>query len=102
MLDFKEIIAEKINKQVPELEVDKILSLIEIPPDSKMGDYAFPTFSLAKIMRKNPAIIANDLKESLGQIEEFEKMDVVGSYLNFFVNREFLAKMILEEFTEKI
>lgn len=31
-----------------------ILDLIEIPPDSKMGDYAIPCFSFAKLMHKNP------------------------------------------------
>ncbi|MCD1147986.1 arginine--tRNA ligase [Peptoniphilus sp. KCTC 25270] len=101
MLDFKKIIAEKLHEEVPELEVDQFLSLIEIPPDSKMGDYAFPTFSLAKIKRKSPQMIAEEIKESLGDLESFEKIEVVGSYLNFFVDRKALAELMLGQVKEE-
>ncbi len=30
------------------LSVEEIEGLIEIPPDIKMGDYAFPCFAIAK------------------------------------------------------
>ena len=73
MKDFKEIIAKKIEKEDIGLSYDEIYNLIEIPPQDDMGDYSFPCFSLAKVLRKNPAQIASDLAEKL-DIEEFEKI----------------------------
>ena len=43
MINFKEIIAEKIAK-ASELEKEEIVNYIEIPPNDEMGDYAFPCF----------------------------------------------------------
>ena len=67
MIDFKEIIAEKI-ADVTKINEDEIKSYIEIPKDSKNGDYAFPCFRLAKELKKAPPIIANEIKEKLDEI----------------------------------
>lgn len=70
---------------------------LEVPPDSKMGDYAFPCFPLAKEFKKNPAEIAKDLKEKIGEHDFLEKLEVAGPYLNFFVNKEKLAELVLKK-----
>ena len=57
MIDFKKIISEKIVKAV-QLDSEEIMQYIEIPPNKEMGDYAFPCFKLAKILKKSPQIIA--------------------------------------------
>ena len=62
MLDFKYIIAEEISK-ASGIEKKEIKSYIEVPKDSKMGDYAFPCFKLAKILKKAPQIIARKKKK---------------------------------------
>ena len=49
MIDFKQIIAEKISKEV-EMKDTEILQYIEIPPNTDMGDYAFQCFKLAQII----------------------------------------------------
>ena len=100
MISFKKIIAEKI-KTVLNLE-EKIENYIEVPPNSEMGDYAFPCFALAKTLRKSPMIIANDIKENIN-IEDglIEKIDVQGGYLNFFVNKKVLAEEVLKEIDTK-
>ena len=49
MIDFKKIIGEKIAKAA-EIEEAEVTSYIEIPPNTEMGDYAFPCFKLAKEM----------------------------------------------------
>ncbi len=64
MINFKEQIAEGLARETG-LDANELLYKIETPPDRKMGDYAFPTFMLAKTMRKNPAVIAQELKEKL-------------------------------------
>ena len=52
MTDFKDIIAEKIYDESLGLSPQDIKSMIEIPADEKMGDYAFPCFRLAKALRR--------------------------------------------------
>ena len=100
MIDFKKVISEKIAKAV-ELDSNEIKEYIEIPPNSDMGDYAFPCFKLAKTLRKAPPAIAEEIKEKIELDESISKMDVAGGYLNFFVNKEILAKEVLQEITNK-
>ena len=100
MKNFKKVIAEQISKatQINEKELE---TYIETPKDTKNGDYSFPCFRLAKELKKAPPVIANEIKEKLEQeIEankEIEKIEVVGGYLNFFINKSILAKEVLEE-----
>lgn len=67
---------------------------LEVPPDSSLGDYAFPCFSLAKKFKKNPHDIAVDLSK---KIKGGFRVEVNGAYLNFFVNKNKLAKSVLGE-----
>ena len=67
-----------------------------------MGDYAFPCFKLAKELKKAPPAIANDIKEKL-EIEEkyIKKVEIVGGYLNFYINNNILVEEVLKEFEIK-
>lgn len=96
MINFKKIIAEKIAKAA-ELDANEIVNYIEIPPNTDMGDYAFPCFKLAKTLRKAPPAIAAELKEKIEADENIEKVEIVGGYLNFYINKLLLAKTVLEE-----
>ena len=42
MIDFKEKIAVLLEAQTEGISIDDIRAMIEIPADSKVGDYAFP------------------------------------------------------------
>lgn len=97
MINFKKEIANAI-AETTNLNAEELENYIEIPPNSDLGDYAFPCFRLAKDLRKAPPMIANDIKENI-KIEEsiIEKIDVVGGYLNIFINKETLVKNVLEE-----
>lgn len=83
-----------------EVSINDMEKGIEIPPQSEMGDFAFPCFVLAKELKKNPKIIAEQLKEAL-EVEAdnvwLQKVEVVGGYLNIFVNRQIFAAKIMEE-----
>lgn len=97
MINFKNEIAKAIAK-VTNLDANELENYIEIPPNSDLGDYAFPCFKLAKDLRKAPPIIANDIKENIKIDEKIvEKIDVVGGYLNIFINKQTLAKTTLDE-----
>ncbi|ENZ03495.1 arginyl-tRNA synthetase [Clostridium thermobutyricum] len=93
-MDYKQKIAELIKTQV-DLELEDIKKLIEIPPKSDMGDYAFPCFQLAKVMRKAPNMISAELSEKLSK-EGFEEIKALGPYLNFFVDKSSFAKTTIE------
>ena len=62
MIDFKEEITKTICS-ITKNEKEDIKGYIEVPKDTKNGDFAFPCFSLAKTLKKAPQIIANELKE---------------------------------------
>ena len=62
---MKEKIAELISKNIEGVDASDIIASIEIPPRPDMGDYAFPCFRLAKVMRKAPNMIAADIKEQI-------------------------------------
>ena len=61
---MKEKIADLMHKKTG-LPKEQILSLIEIPKDSSLGDYAFPCFSLSILLKKNPVEIAKEIENSL-------------------------------------
>ncbi|MFH1592461.1 MAG: arginine--tRNA ligase [Candidatus Woesearchaeota archaeon] len=72
---------------------------LEIPPDSSLGDYAFPCFPLAKEFKKNPNDIAIELSE---KIKGDFRVEAKGAYLNFFVDKVKRSKTILGKiFLEK-
>ena len=97
MISFKEEIA-KIIANITKINLENIMSYIEVPPDENMGDYAFPCFKLAKDLKKSPQIIAEYLKNNI-QINNslLEKIEVVGGYLNFYINKKTLIKVTLGE-----
>jgi arginyl-tRNA synthetase len=94
-MNYKKIIAQRI-KEFADFDLEAIEALIEIPPRPEMGDYAFPCFQLAKVMRKAPNMIAEQLKGYVSK-EGFEKIESLGPYLNFFVDKAVFVKETLEK-----
>ncbi|MDD2649443.1 MAG: arginine--tRNA ligase, partial [Eubacteriales bacterium] len=72
---------------------EEILASIEIPPERAMGDYAYPCFKLAKVLRSAPPVIAKNVCEKIGSGDA--KAVTAGGYLNFFLDRESFAKKTL-------
>lgn len=101
MIDFKKEIAEIIAKNLEGLTEDEIKSMIEIPQDQSMGDYAFPCFRLAKTMRKAPNLIAAELAEKLQGEQLFSEVSPVNAYVNMFVSREEMIKSTVSEVLEE-
>lgn len=101
MINYKEQIAKDIAK-ITNVDENELAKYIEIPPNSEMGDYAFPCFKLAKELKKAPNIIANELKEQLNlDGETLEKVEIVGGYLNFYINKSILSEEVLREVYSK-
>ncbi len=101
MIDIKNEIASKIAK-VTKLNEEELKSYIEIPMDNKNGDYAFPCFKLAKELRQAPPVIANNIKEKI-EIDNniIKDIQVIGGYLNFYINKNYLTKEVLGEISSK-
>src|SRR3989344_3822850 len=87
---MKSQIAKLLAKNLS-LSESEILNLIETPPSQELGDYAFPCFSLARSLKKNPNQIAQELSVKI-KSNQFEKTEAKGPYINFFVNRALLAE----------
>lgn len=85
---------------IESLEVGKLL---EIPPREDMGDYAFPCFGLAKIQKKSPMVIAEELSKKLKSDlpEGVTDVDFKGGYVNFFTDKNKLANDVLESVKDK-
>ncbi len=86
------LLAENIEGVSPE----ELASYIEIPPRADMGDFAFPCFRLAKVMKKAPNIIAAEIKDKIGEVDFIEKIEVQGAYLNFFIKKEIYVKTMID------
>ncbi|MGT2960074.1 arginine--tRNA ligase [Streptococcus caballi] len=95
-MNTKQIIAEKMATLVPELDQETILNLLETPKNSDMGDLAFPVFSLAKVLRKAPQLIAAELAEKI-DASNFEKVEAVGPYINFFLDKASISSQVLSQ-----
>jgi arginyl-tRNA synthetase len=99
---MKNEIIELISKET-KLKREEVEKLIEIPPTEEMGDFAFPCFSLAKIEKKSPLLIAENLAEKLRKNlpKEISGVEVKSAYVNFFLDKKILAKKVLEEVLKK-
>ncbi|MBR6689199.1 MAG: arginine--tRNA ligase [Clostridia bacterium] len=93
-------IAEAIAK-VLEKETDEVFAAIETPKDSKMGDFAYPCFKLASVFKKAPVMIANNIKEKLGDVEGVSKVEVVAGYLNFFADNTVVVETTVKNILNK-
>lgn len=85
-MNYKAYVTDKL-AEFTELEKSVIENAVEIPPEEKMGDLAFPCFPLAKVLRKAPPLIAKELAEKFTDDTALEKVEAVGGYVNFFYNR---------------
>ncbi len=90
---FKLHIIEKIVDEAGTDGIDE--SLIEIPPDPAMGDYAFPCFVLSKRLKKAPPQIAEYLVGKIKPDSLIESVKNIGPYLNFYVNKAKLSEETL-------
>ena len=100
-MNTKELIASELARIIDSLDQEAILNLLETPKNSEMGDIAFPAFSLAKVERKAPQMIAAELAEKINS-QAFEKVVATGPYVNFFLDKSAISAQVLQAvITEK-
>ncbi|MBQ2718466.1 MAG: arginine--tRNA ligase [Clostridia bacterium] len=75
---------------------EEITSLLEYPPDSAMGDLAFPCFRLSRVLRAAPPKIAATLAEGIAD-PAFSRVEAVGGYLNLFIDTAAMAERLISD-----
>ena len=106
MQTIKLRIAEKIATAVlainaeAQLNAQDVAAMLEYPPDSNMGDLAFPCFKLSKTLRRSPVQIAATLTELLND-SAIDTVEAVNGYLNIKISNTYLAESVLPEILDK-
>ncbi|MCH5163954.1 MAG: arginine--tRNA ligase [Clostridiales bacterium] len=71
--------------------------LLVYSQELKNGDCCLPCFKLSKAMRLSPVAIADKIKETMTDLPDFiDRVESVSGYLNFYFNREAMAKQVLD------
>jgi len=100
---MKKQVAEIIRKALKKINLDikseQIEQRLEVPPSIDMGDYSFPVFSLVEKSKMMPDELAIKLREVIGNIPEtdFDDVQTVGGYVNFFLDRKNIARKVVWE-----
>ena len=106
MFNFKNTVAADLLDCIKSLSSDitftreDIMSMFEYPPDSNLGDIAFPCFKLSRVLRKAPPIIAKEISDSF-KSDVISKAEAVNGYLNIFVSNDYLIKNVLYKIEEQ-
>ena len=94
-MDMKMEIAKHLSAACG-VAAEEIAAAIEKPANADMGDYAYPCFKLAKVLRKAPPMIAQEIGEKIEKPDFISKISIVGAYINFFLDQSFYTKKVLE------
>ena len=71
--------------------------LVETPPDTTKGDIAFPLFPFARLLKSNPALIADAVAERLSTHRDMgdARVEAAGPYVNVFLDRRRVAAEVI-------
>ena len=100
-MDYKKYIANLID--IDGVSKEELYDLIALPPNTEMGDYALPCFKFAKLLRKSPVMIAEELKNSImsdkipASDKVLSEVSAINGYLNFKVNKGDLVRSTLDK-----
>lgn len=94
---MKDKIIDLITDSIEELDRETVSRILEIPPQEDMGDFAFPCFQLAKIFRKAPNMIAEEVAERIKKTDFVSKVMAMGPYVNFFIDRTMFVSEMLNQ-----
>ena len=100
--EIKQKIIDFLYQVAGDLPSDFIFNL-EVPLQSERGELTFSCFQLAKYFKKSPEKTAADLvvKFQKAKIDFLEKIENVGPYVNFFINKKELFSAVCKEILEE-
>ena len=100
-MDLKNLVFENIKEIEVLSQVDNLYALLTYTADSKNGDITLPCFSLAKVLRKSPLMIADEIKANINS-DIFQKVENVNGYLNFYFDRKKVYSLVVQDKSEDI
>lgn len=81
--------------EASELPVSNVAGALTYPKEFAHGDLSFPCFLISRAWKLSPPECAVKLKERLVLPAEYERVEIVGPYLNFFRNRAAVTAALL-------
>ena len=103
-MDYKDLIAKYFIDHL-DLDAEYIKENLEVPPKEEMGEYALPCFRLAKVLKKSPQQIAQELVEKLEDASDtpdfIDRVEALGPYLNVYLARASYITNIVDELMEQ-
>lgn len=102
MQNFKKIISQKVldvintNFQGANINDLDIVSMLEYPPDTTMGDLALPCFKLSKTLRRSPVQIAQIIADGISDVS-IKKAEAVNGYLNISISDDYLTNVLCDD-----
>ena len=102
MEEMKVYIANLIAKLIQNnIDEEEILKKIELPKDIKNGDLSYPCFNLAKVLKKSPISIADELKQKIEKDCNISHVESIAGYLNFYLNNSMINCDVLTTIINK-
>ncbi len=92
-MDVLALFREEANRLLRDLGVEQQV----VEAKEGFGDFTLPCFTLAKKFKKSPVQIAENLAKDISESEFFEKIENVGSYLNFWIEPKKLSELVLKD-----
>lgn len=92
----KDQIVKTLHSVLPDVNSQELLDKLERPKNLANGDYALPTFFLAKQMHQAPQKIAQQLVNQLDSTG-YEKIVASGPYVNFYLNKLQVGSTVLRQ-----
>lgn len=101
---------EQIAREIAVLttsDKEEISKMLEQPADKSHGDLSLPCFRLAKLLKKSPVQIAQELSAKLNaelsakKMKGIRKIEPVNGYLNFYFDSALLASEIIPAILSK-
>ncbi|MGA4605016.1 arginine--tRNA ligase [Pseudoalteromonas maricaloris] len=101
--EISEVILSLIENryEINSLNISDIYGALTEPPTPDLGDFAFPCFSLSKVLRKSPINIAEEMSALLNKGNINYKAENFGPYINFTFTPSYLFNEVVEEVNSK-
>ncbi|MFC1584622.1 arginine--tRNA ligase [Fibrobacterota bacterium] len=100
MNTYKKEVAEALSSHAG-IPAEEILPLIAEPPPEIEGDLSVPCFSFARVLKKSPTLIAENLAREMKLPVTYHKVTAVNGYLNFCLDPEAFARQTLSLIQEQ-
>lgn len=97
---MKQLLANILSEHISFLTVQEILKLIERPKYQEQGDFSFPCFALSKHLKKNPRVIAEELKDNIER-KEIKSIQAINGYLNVFFAPNYVGLDVINDVLQK-